>query len=55
MNQINKHIIEKLVSWIECLCCVPITIYGLCYKQYEPIMDIPIIVPIIETIVDHYI
>ena len=51
MNQINKHIIEKLVRWIECLCCVPITIYGLCYNPYEPIIDRPII----DTIVDHYI
>lgn len=56
MNQINKKVIEKLVSWIECLCCVPMTIYGFYYKQnqyaqYEPMMDRPII----DTIVDHYI
>ncbi len=51
MNQINKKVIEKLVSWIECLCCVPITIYGFYYKQYEPMLDRPII----DTIVDHYI
>lgn len=53
MNQdkyVNKELIEKLVQWIECLCCIPITLYGF-YKSYEPIVDRPII----ETIVDHYI
>ena len=54
MNQdkfVNKKVIEKLVRWIECLCCIPITIYGFYYKKYEPMMDRPII----DTIVDHYI
>ena len=53
MNEI-KRVIEKLVRWIECLCCIPITIYGLYYDQYnsyKPMLDRPII----ETIVDHYI
>jgi hypothetical protein len=51
---VNKDIIKKLVRLIECLCCIPITIYGLFYdpcNSYEPIVDRPII----ETIVDHYI
>jgi hypothetical protein len=49
-NYINKELIEKLVRWVECLCCIPITIYGF-YKSYDPIVDRPII----ETIVDQYI
>lgn len=28
MNIDNTNI-KKLVSWVECLCCVPITIYGI--------------------------
>ena len=56
-NQINKDVIEKLASWVECICCFPITLYGLylgcknpSYK-YEPILD----QPTIEALVDHYI
>jgi hypothetical protein len=47
MNQVNKELITKLVRLIECLCCIPITIYGF---YYEP-MDQPIA---LET-VEHYI
>ncbi len=53
----NDNIIQKLISWVECLCCVPITIYGLyltCKKpsyKYEPILDRPTI----DALVDHYI
>lgn len=56
LKDINK-IIEKLGSCLECLCCCPITIYGLylvcknpSYK-YEPILDRPTI----EALVDYYI
>lgn len=49
--------IERLARCVECLCCFPITIYGLylacknpLYK-YEPILDRPTI----DALVDHYI
>ena len=54
----NK-VIQKLVWWVECICCIPITIYGLClylgYKnpsyKYETTLD----QPTIEALVDQYI
>ena len=42
MNHIDKKVIENLLSWVECLCCVPITIYGVYLKYnslYDPILD----------------
>ena len=55
-NRFNKTI-EKLTLCLECICCFPITIYGLylvcknpSYK-YEPILDRPTI----DALVDHYI
>ena len=48
-------IFKKLVWWVECLCCIPINMYGLYLEcknpSYEPILDRPII----EALVDHYI
>lgn len=55
-----KHqntIFKKFVWWVECLCCIPINIYGLYLEcknpsyKYEPILDRPTI----EALVDHYI
>ena len=57
-NHLNfDKTIERLAICVECLCCFPITIYGLylacknpLYK-YEPILDRPTI----DALVDHYI
>ena len=61
MNNSNSirfnKVLQKLVLWIECLCCLPITLYGLYLEcknpscKYEPILDRPTI----EALVDHYI
>lgn len=55
-NYFDK-ILQTLISCVECICCLPITFYGLylackspSYK-YEPILDRPTI----EALVDHYI
>ena len=55
-NELNK-VLQNLVLWVECLCCVPITIYGLYLEcknpsyKYEPILDRPTI----DALVDQYI
>ena len=58
LNKVNLNkVIQKLISWVECLCCLPITLYGLYLEcknpsyKYEPILDRPTI----DALVDHYI
>ena len=52
----NK-VIQKLVLWVECICCIPITIYGLClgYKNPSYKYEITLDRPTIEALVDEYI
>jgi cellulose synthase/poly-beta-1,6-N-acetylglucosamine synthase-like glycosyltransferase len=53
----STKVIQKLISWVECLCCLPITLYGLYLEcknpsyKYEPILDRPTI----DALIDHYI
>jgi hypothetical protein len=66
MNNSNK-VLQKLVLWIECLCCLPITLYGLYlgYKnpsyKYDITLDQPTIRALnvealnAEALIDHYI
>ena len=53
----NLNVIQNLVSWVECICCIPITIYGLYlgYKNPSYKYEITLDRPTIEALVDHYI
>lgn len=63
MNNSNLNkVLQKLILWIECLCCIPITLYALYleYKnpsyKYDIILDQPTIKALnLDTLIDHYI
>jgi len=49
-----NNVIKQMASIVECICCLPITIYWLYLEcipsyKYEPILDRPTI----EALVDH--
>ena len=50
----NKDVIKKFVWWVECLCWVPITCYGMVYKNRSYKHAIRLDQPTIEIIIDRY-
>ena len=55
-SNLNK-VLQNLVLCIECLCCLPITLYGLYleYKNQSYKYDIILDQPTIRALVDDYI
>ncbi len=55
-SNLNK-VLQKLLLSIECICCIPITLYGLYLEYKNPSYKYDIILdqPTIKALVDNYI